>query len=160
MAEETDQTIFDLIIIYFGEEETTARPFEFLTDDNDDLIKPIKASTSCPYCGHGQEVDLTYWTEGPIGVQCTECGAGDNYFVEQPENIDANSDTVNVDRSKIQSELEAELSDDEEEPDKKSITVKNSGSITIDESEDVETLKSNCPFVDPIDLGLIEIEEI
>lgn len=151
-----EQTIFDLIEIYFGDEKTAARPFEFSQDDDGNLIKALKASTSCPYCGHGQTVDLNGWIGGAIGVKCENCGAGDSYFVEQPERSDANFTTVGIDRSEIQSAIESELSEDNNE----SIVVEPNNSITIDDSNDVQTLKSGCAFVDPIELGLMTIESI
>ena len=151
-------TILDLITIYFGDQETQARPFDFSKDSKGDLLRPIKASTSCPHCGHGQEVDLENWTHGAIGVQCTNCGAGDNYFLEQSLNKDANSTTIEVDRSDLEKELEEDLSTDINTGE--SIVIEANNSITIDDSNDVSSLKSACPFIDPIELGLIQIEQV
>jgi hypothetical protein len=156
---ENETTLLDLITVYFGVEETQARPFDFSKDSNGDLVKALKASTSCPYCGHGQEVNLEGWYGGAIGVKCKECGAGEDFFVEQPDNLDANFATIEINKSNIQSEIEAELKDDEINTGK-SIVINATKSIKIDESKEVQTLMANCSFIDPIELGLMEIEKV
>lgn len=161
--------MFDLIDVHFGSEKTTARPYEFDQDDQGNLIKATKAITSCPNCGHGNDVDLTIFFEGEeIIIKCNECGFG--YFKEWEANDDiplnANSSYVNVDYSDIEKDILSVLNEENTEEDvkkdNKSKIIKNdySGNITIDESNDIQTLKSDCPFIDPIEMGTFVIDEI
>ena len=151
------ENLFDLIEVRFGTELIHARPFDFEADEKGDLVKALKASTSCPFCGHGNEVDLSSWHGGTISVKCVNCGAGDEDFSEPEYSIDANSDTVYVDRKTEQAILEAL----EGVGSNDGIDIsKNNNSITIDSSEEVETLKSGCPFVDPIQLGIYTLDEV
>ena len=46
-----ETSIYDMITVFFGDQETLARPYDFTKDKNDDLVKAMKASTSCPHCG-------------------------------------------------------------------------------------------------------------
>lgn len=150
---------FDLIEVRFGNELTQARPYQFDQDENGNLIKPIKASTICPHCGHGNEVDLSNWGYEIISLKCTNCGAGEEDFVEPPKTLDANSTTVNIERD-IEKEIIEALSDGPEKPKREMIDPVNKGSIEIDNSAEIETLKSSCPFVDPIELGKYVLDEL
>jgi len=157
-----NESLFDLIEVYFSGEVIQARPYEFDRDENGDLICPTKASTSCPFCGHGNIVNLTGWQPGcTVNAQCENCGAGESSF-DYPDSYSLNSniDTVSVERDIGDIEKEILESLNEEEEDAPKINIKTKGSITIDTSSDVQTLKSDCPFVDPIQMGTFVLDEV
>lgn len=156
------ENILDLIEIYFGSEKTTARPFKFHEDDKGNLIEPKKAITSCPNCGHGNEIDLDNFFPGEkIVIQCPECGFGfyESDIIENNNDVplDANQSTVSIDYAELEKDILSALSDDKE-----SISIENkyNNNIVIDESEDVQSLKLDHPFIDPIEMGTFVIDEI
>jgi len=175
-----DKNPLDLISVRFGDEITQARPFDFLTDEEGDLIRPSKAITSCPYCGHGNEINLLddhtltiKNGETIIEAWCSNCGAGNSSWqYTDGYSLNSNIDTVSVNRDtsyidKDIDDLDRDVSDIEREvleslyeDDTPKIKTNSSGSITIDESKEVQTLKSNCPFVDPVQMGTFVIDEI
>lgn len=149
------QNIFDMIEVYFGNEKITARPFSFTENEHGDFIEPTLASTTCPKCGHGVTIKLLYG----INAVCENCNYGSS-----GQNL--NSSVLETDvRETISSipSLNQIIEDDLEtqmmkllNDDKGISAIKNT--ITIDEKSG--TLKTSCPFIDPIELGLFTTDEI
>lgn len=158
-----NKTVFDLMEVIFGNEETVGRPFEFTEDGDGNFVEAIKVITSCPNCGHGQEV-MIISDKRPIPASCDNCGLGENYLdaeisVESKviiDDIDVNMQNVEHDPEEVAKMMMA-LANSESRTD----SIKgNSGSIDIDTTDEVEILVSSCAFVDPIELGKFEVEEI
>ena len=160
-----EQTIFDLLEVHFGDEVVQARPFEFETDDDDNFIKPLKASTTCPHCGNGQVIDIP--DVGEIYASCDNCGAGQGYVAPCEEPLYSSSITVerpgvnaDLDKEELENQITEMLSSDDDDEVAPKITAKDQNTITIDDSSDVQTLKAKCAFVDPIELGLFQVDEL
>lgn len=160
------ENMFDMIPVRFGDRETLARPFDFIQDADENFVAPIKGITTCPYCGHGQEVDLQGKVGGDvINLKCFNCGAGEEDFIEpektplQPsaDIIVDNGPLEDMNSSDIEKEILAALAEGDEE---QGISPDLKVSITIDEDQEIQTLKSSCPFIDPIELGLFQIDEL
>lgn len=153
-----EQNVYDLVEVTFGDKKTTARPFEFEKDSKDNLVKPLKAITSCPSCGHGNEIDMSNWTGGILNARCHNCGVGEEHV---NNSLNANHNTVSV---SLEQDILNALDDQsitEMKPIVRTGGIKTRESkITIDSSSEVGSLKAECPFVDPIALNLIEIDEI
>lgn len=156
-----EQNVYDLVEVTFGDKKTTARPFEFEKDSKDNLVKPLKAITSCPSCGHGNEVDMSNWSGGILNAKCHNCGVGEEHV---NNSLNANHNTVSV--SLEQDILNALNSLDDSKQDMKPIIRKDKGikgrdsKITIDSSNDVGSLKAECPFIDPIAMKTFILDEI
>jgi len=143
-----EKTIYDLIEIRFGKERVLARPFEFDQDKDGNLLCASKAITTCPNCGHGQEV---YLGTDDIVIECDNCGFGKDAYKVDPQLY---AEDVSVDRSLIEDEILNILNEE-----KKPEGIKtNTKSITVDEESG--SLKSSCPFRDPIEMGLFITDEL
>lgn len=158
------ENILDLITVKFGDSETTARPYKFLEDDKGNLVKATLASTSCPDCGHGIDVDVEYWHGGDLHATCDNCGSGMDYYSKPQDNIDANASTVFVDKNirSIEDDILDALKDEVDEESKidEEPKIGDTGKIKIDMPTDIKSVENDCPFVDPIDLGLFVLDEI
>lgn len=142
------ENMFDLIPVRFGDKDTYARPYSFTQDSEENFLTPIKGITTCPYCGHGQEINFKDNTI--LNIKCANCGAGN----EEPDNINKNTNITNdINVDDIETEILAAFENN-------GITPNVKASITIDDDNDIQTLKSSCPFIDPVELGLFQIDEL
>ena len=148
-----EKNIFDLIKVSFGDRIVDARPFDFTQDENGNFIKCSKAITTCPECGHGQEV---YINDGdydePYQSVCENCGLG-TYDVNDEDNNIHEDTYINENTDSPNNDIKITKNDDNGIKPLQS-------KIAISKKDEVEVLVSGCTFVDPIELGLIEIEEI
>lgn len=142
-----EKTIFDLVEVKFGDKVTTARPYEFEQDKKGNFIKAIKAITTCPNCGHGEVVNL----DDGLQVKCSNCNFGSDKYFDRDPSLYSEDVIINNAQEEIINLLE----------DRPAIKVNsNTSTITIDKSNDVQSLVSNCPFIDPIEIGLFTKDEI
>lgn len=168
-----EKSMFDLITVRFADKYTDARPFEFFKDSEDNFIAPAKAITSCPFCGHGQEVDLSYVEDFEnISVVCANCNAGNEVkeFNDPELSQNPSSDIVietpkqYQDADDVEAEILAALAEEDlaiiSEDGEESYKTSMKESITIDDSQEIQSLKSSCPFVDPIKLETFQLDEL
>lgn len=71
-------TPFDLLDVDIGGVVVKARPYDMVIS-SDSMQHPAKASTSCPHCGHGVDVDVRQdilLIGGMQHAMCLNCDAG------------------------------------------------------------------------------------
>lgn len=138
-----------MVPVKFGDEETQGRPFLFNQDEDGNFTSVEKAVTTCPKCGHGQEFHVM---EGVVAnVKCDNCGYGDEIYLEPTVPPLYSEEVVVENAESLQKEILSILNEEDSGEEPKIST--NESTVTIDYNDEAESLKSSCPFVDPIELG-------
>jgi hypothetical protein len=180
-------SLFDLIVVKFGvDNETYARPFEFEFGSGPDPIKVNKISTTCPNCGAGNIIDVSDYNiteennDGQFGVSCEECGMGEDTVneaeevkTEESKDIEVSPElkevlndaygchpSIQVNRNpEVPAGLKA--AEKEDEIPIPSVPVRTDKIQTEDKvNADEQGLGATCEFIDPIEMGTFEIDEI
>lgn len=154
-----EKNMYDLVTIFFGDIETQARPFEFTKDDDDNFIEPCKAITTCPKCGHGQEVFIN-GSDSVFFATCDNCNLG----YEEVEYEDIEDEDTEDEENRVENTNSIEIQEIKEKLSRNLYKEKCinsiSSNIKVEKSDDIEVLTSGCTFVDPISLGTFNLEDL
>lgn len=138
---------FDLVKVDFAGTIVHARPIEFVYDEKSEPIKATKLVTTCPKCGSFNEIDATLIViveDVTITAHCGQCGQKPEATLETQEKPIA----VPIAKPALMPVVPAVLIRQE--------AIKSKASVDVDDNGFV----SNGVFVDPIELGIFQIEEL
>lgn len=173
-------SLFDLIVVNFGDDETYARPFEFEFGSGPDPVKINKISTTCPGCGAGNIIDVSGYNiteenkDSQLSISCEECGLGKDTVdevVEVEEVIEVNSAPVVKNEATCNQSIQVNRnpevpvglakSVEKEEIPMPSVPIRVDKIQTDDKVDaDEQGLSATCEFIDPVEMGTFEIDEI
>ena len=148
---------FDPVKVKFSSEDTIfyARPVQFIYDEKSEPVKAIEIVTTCPKCGALNQVDTSkeiIMEDTILDLVCKECGKPRDAVVVKPQ-PSLKQQLPIPERAPQQRKSEIEIVSNKLVKQESGIRGK---SVDVDDSGFV----SNNTFIDPVAMGMFDVEEI